>query len=87
LTLAELAVDLGCSERRLQRVFSRRVGLSPKEFLRLCRFQQTIKGMNRQSFETVARTAHENGFYDEAHLARDFKDLVGEGPNRFKKFW
>ena len=69
---------VGLSCRQLERRFLRDVGITPKRFCRIQRFQQVF-----QTIEDGAdwvRAAVECGYYDQAHLIRDCKDFSGEAP-------
>lgn len=79
--VADLADQLGLSARQIERLFDERVGLSPKFFLRVVRFQEVLRGIRHQTNGTTwAVRAAEHGFYDQAHFIRDFKMFVGESP-------
>jgi len=77
--IAALARDLGVSCRQLERRFRDHVGLSPKLFSRMQRFQQVFQAIGEAGPNWV-RAAVECGYYDQAHLIRDFKDFSGETP-------
>lgn len=77
--LRELAGDLGLSVRQLERRFRTAVGLSPKLFCRVQRFANVFQVMGRGSTRWV-EAALAGGYYDQAHLIRDFKDFSGETP-------
>src|SRR6185369_16293025 len=79
LDLASLAGHLGISSRQLERRFERRVGLPPKLFGRMQRFQRVFHQIEdgRPSWVNAAVAC---GYYDQAHLIRDFKDFSGEAP-------
>jgi AraC-like DNA-binding protein len=77
--IAGLARALNLSSRQLERRFKSGVGLSPKLFCRIQRFQQVfhVIGAERPDWVTAAV---ECGYYDQAHLIHDFKDFSGETP-------
>jgi AraC-like DNA-binding protein len=83
----DLLPKLGVSKRSLQRIFQTEVGLSTKELIRIVRFNRTIKEMNGSSIENFAQFALESGYFDQPHMANDFKKLVAESPQIFRKFW
>jgi len=81
--VADLASQLHLSARQVERVFNERVGLSPKVFLRIVRFQEVLGGLRSEAPDAGrpwAEIAVRHGFYDQAHFIRDFKAFVGESP-------
>ncbi len=77
--LAALARELGLSIRQLERRFLAAVGLSPKLFCRIQRFNNVFHKLGQPSCNWV-ETAIACGYYDQAHLIRDCKDLSGNTP-------
>jgi AraC-like DNA-binding protein len=77
--IANLAGGLGVSCRQLERLFLDRVGLTPKRFCRIQRFQNVFQAIGQTGADWV-RVALECGYYDQAHLIRDSKELSGETP-------
>ncbi len=76
-----LTRELGWSERRLQRAFAHEIGLAPKRFARLVRFEALVARVRRGARVRWAEDAQALGFYDEAHLARDVRAFTGLAPN------
>jgi AraC-like DNA-binding protein len=72
------ATRLGVSPRQLERRFKARVGMSPKRFARIRRFQRVFHTMEGGTGWVDAALA--GGYYDQAHLIRDFQDFAGEAP-------
>lgn len=70
---AELARGLHVSPRQLERVFSEGLGLPPKTFSALVRYQMLWNGLLHRRFHSVADAAAALGYSDQAHLAHDFK--------------
>jgi AraC-like DNA-binding protein len=77
--VGRLAADLGISLRQLQRNFLTQIGITPKLFARIRRFQKVFQAIEHGSSSWVD-TAIECGYYDQAHLIRDFRELAGETP-------
>ncbi len=73
--------EFGLSARQLRRLSQLYLGLSPKEFSRVIRFQYLLKAINQSS------GAHPwaEFFYDQAHFIREFKSLSGVTPTDFLK--
>jgi AraC-like DNA-binding protein len=74
-----LARTLGWTRQHLRRVFTAQVGLGPKELARVARLQRAVDWLQR-SGGTVAEAAASLGYFDQAHMARDFRALAGVTP-------
>jgi AraC-like DNA-binding protein len=70
-----LAEASGCPRRWLQRWFAREIGVPPRRYLRLLRFQEALAGLQR-SEESLALQAAEHGFADQAHMTREFRAIA-----------
>lgn len=81
--VGELCHALGLTERGLQRVFSRALGVSPKGFARLVRFQHACAQLRRGSWSSLTEVSLDCGYYDQAHFIGDFKALSGMTPGAF----
>jgi AraC-like DNA-binding protein len=78
--IGELAHAFGCSHRKLIERFEDHVGLTPKLVLRLARFERAIALLRQGSRLKLAELAAAVGYYDEAHLARDFREFASSTP-------
>lgn len=76
-----VAARLGVTARHLRRAFTASVGIGPKEFARTVRLQRAVR-MTATS-KDWARIAAAAGYYDQAHLIADFRDLVGLTPGAY----
>lgn len=74
----EVARDLGVSERQFRRRFRDSVGVTPKLFDRIARFQRALRA--RRSGLSWAATAAECGFTDQAHLIHDVRGFADTSP-------
>jgi AraC-like DNA-binding protein len=81
---AELASLSGWPARRLQRWFAREIGVGPRTYLRLLRFQQTFAALPA-SADSLADHAAAHGFSDQAHMAREFRVLAGAPASRARR--
>jgi AraC-like DNA-binding protein len=79
--VAELARYIGVGERQLERIFAERVGLGPKAFARVARFQALLRRVGDTEVSVPwAALALELGYSDQAHMAREVKRLSGMTP-------
>ena len=82
-SIAELGAGAGLSARRFITVFTAQVGLSPKRFARVRRFQRVLELAHAQPLPDWTRLALECGYYDQAHLVRDFGDFASVSPSAY----
>lgn len=75
-----VAGDLGVSERHLRRVFRDAVGVGPKAFAKLARFDRALRAARADSGAGWATIAAAAGYYDQAHLIAEFRAIAGATP-------
>jgi len=85
-SIAEVSNQTGMSSRRFIQLFSDEVGLTPKLFCRVRRFQKAIKLIHLvrggKEFQW-ADVAAECGYFDQAHFIHDFKAISGINPSSY----
>lgn len=79
VTVADIARRSRVPHRRLQRHFAREIGMPPRSYLRLLRFRSALADIQANA-TTFANTAVALGYADQAHMARDFRNLAGLPP-------
>jgi len=83
LSIDRLTSMTGNSERQLERYFYNEIGLSPKSFSRIIRFQNVLRLATRaRNLTDLALSA---GYYDQAHFSREFTDIAGNCPRNYFK--
>lgn len=80
-----LANQANMSFRSFENKFSRQVGLSPKLYSRIIRFNHALALKMAMPAERWTSIAHACGYYDQMHFIKDFKAFAGETPNTFLK--
>jgi AraC-like DNA-binding protein len=83
LSVRDTASELGISERRLHLVFSEDVGLSPKQWSRVRRFQRALCALYQGADVKWAQLAATCGYADQAHFSRDFRRFSGIDPTTY----
>lgn len=79
--IGDLAADVGWSRQHLAKRFGGEFGLAPKLAARIVRFERARRMLqSTPSFVTIAQVAASCGYYDQAHLDRDFAELAGCAP-------
>lgn len=81
--LPAVAREVGMSERTMQRYFSEYVGVSPKTFARIARFNGVTRLMETEPFLNWQKILLEAGYFDAAHFAHDFKGITGQTPSEY----
>jgi AraC-like DNA-binding protein len=78
--IAECARSIGVSERRLSQVFREQVGISPKTWCRIRRFQTAVRALHNGVDVPWVELALRCGYYDQSHFANDFRAFSGINP-------
>lgn len=84
--VGQVCEKFGLSERTLQRITARRVGLSPKWLVQRRRLHdaaQRLRAGGRVAAVDLARVAADLGYADQAHFTRDFRSVTGLTPGAF----
>jgi AraC-like DNA-binding protein len=79
----ELAQEAGLSRRRFAQVFREQIGLTPKLYCRLQRFQNALKQIAFGASVDWAQLALAAGYCDQAHLVHEFRDFSGLSPSAY----
>lgn len=82
-TVEQLAFEAGISRQHLTRLFRERVGVTPKLYARLARFQSGLAYAGSGAANDWARTALELGYADQSHWIAEFKEFSGLTPHGF----
>lgn len=76
----EVAAEIGWSSRQLEREFRVGVGLSPKAFARIMRFQNLLRLVGEGALREWTSLALEGGYADQPHMVREFREFAGHSP-------
>jgi AraC-like DNA-binding protein len=82
-SIGELAAELGWSHRRLIARFREQIGLAPKAAARVLRFDRAAAALRTADTPRLAELAVRCGYFDQAHLNREFRELAGTTPTGF----
>jgi AraC-like DNA-binding protein len=83
LTVFQCARSVGVSERRLSQVFREEVGMAPKIWCRISRFQLAVCSLHEGVDVPWAELALRCGYYDQSHFANDFRAFSGIDPTTY----
>ncbi len=82
VSVAEICNTLFVTERQLQRIFKKYVGLSPKLYARIIRFSYIFQLVQRQK-KSWLELSHLSGYFDQSHFIKNFKIFSGEDPSAY----
>ncbi len=71
------------SERQFNRRFNNVIGISPKEYIKIIRFNKVLNLFDDNNTENLSSLAHHCGYYDQAHFIKDFKEYTGTTPTDY----
>lgn len=83
IAIEDLCRHIGISTRQLQRLFDEKVGLTPKTFNRIIRFQSIFKELELNPTSNWLALALQCGYYDQAHFIKEFKEFSGMNPTSY----
>jgi AraC-like DNA-binding protein len=83
LDLDRLAAVSGLGRRQMQRRFIAQVGVAPKLYARVVRFDALLSERDARPGRKWTELAHSFGYFDQAHLQRDFHAFAGTAPGGF----
>lgn len=83
-TVAEVTAQVGLSPRRFIQVFSEEVGLTPKLYCRVRRFQEVLGRIRAGARLDWAGLALDCGYFDQAHFGHDFRAFAGMSPTAYQ---
>ncbi|MBN9382148.1 MAG: helix-turn-helix transcriptional regulator [Chitinophagaceae bacterium] len=92
ISVEALSKECHMSRRTMERVFKENVGIPPKEFIRIARFQEVLSRLRQTETavtprESLLRIAFELGYHDHAHLTNEFKQYAGILPSELSRFY
>lgn len=80
LSIAQVSEKVGYSQKHLIKLFKDHVGMTPKGFLKIIRFQKAIMEIAADKKPSWTGIAFESGYYDQAHFINDFREFSGFTP-------
>lgn len=87
ISIKELSRDIGFTEQYIRRKFTENVGFSPKQFSKIVQFQNVIDEFLLCSDTITQDIIYDNGFYDQAHFIKVFKQMTNFTPKQYQQFF
>jgi transcriptional regulator GlxA family with amidase domain len=85
LRVETAAAQAGAGRRHLERLFREEVGVGPKVFARLVRFQAAAARVIGEPEVPLVRVSGESGYFDQSHMIRDFLAFAGSSPDELRR--
>lgn len=85
ISVKALREELQLSERSFERKFKQHIGITPKLFTRISRFQASMELLRQSDYNKLSDIAFENEYADQSHFIRAFKEFAGFSPFQFQK--
>jgi AraC-like DNA-binding protein len=85
--VTSIAAAAGTSERQVERLFGRYLGIPPKTVSRIARFQSALRSLMADPEGSLGETAAAAGYYDQAHFIRDFRLFSGGVPRGYRGYY
>jgi len=80
VSVDQLANSAFLGYRQFKRIFEQYIGMGPKEYCRVIRFQRALHFLHLNPSVEISRLAYECGYYDHSHLVKEFRELTGYAP-------
>ena len=84
-SIKTISDKVGYSQKQVIKLFKEHVGVAPKEFLKVIRFQKAIQLIENHIAVDWTQIAYDCGFYDQSHFIADFKNFSGFTPSEYIK--
>lgn len=85
ISMRDLQEDLQITEKSFERKFKDHVGIPPKLFSGICRYQASLHQLKNNQYNKLSDIAYENDYADQSHFIRSFKKYTGCSPHQFQK--
>lgn len=85
ISIARMNAKIGYSQKHFTDIFRRQIGVTPKSYLKIMRFQKAVRTIDAAKEIDWAAVAAECGFYDQAHFINDFKHFSGFTPEQYSR--
>lgn len=84
-SISQLLKKLNVTERTFQRIFKKYVGVTANEYRRICQHYFAFSQLKSGHFKKLTDVALANGYFDQSHYIRSFKEFTSTTPNEYLK--
>jgi AraC-like DNA-binding protein len=83
INISQMASEACLCRKQFERIFAEHIGISPKQYLKIIRFQFAIFLKQQNANMNLLDLSFESGYYDQSHFINDFKSLSGLTPKQY----
>lgn len=86
ISISTIADTVGLNLKTFQRHFLKHMGCSPVEYRRIYRFRSSLNNkLNGSQIKNLTEITHEEGYYDQSYLIKEFRKITNHNPKDFFK--
>ncbi len=83
--IKQICNDLDIYYKKLERLFQKNIGISPKQYIKVVRFNTLLENLISNDFNKWSDLAYDAGYFDQSHFIKDFNYIIGKNPRVFYK--
>lgn len=83
MNIRQITEKIGYSHRHFVQLFNKFVGISPKQYQRIVRFNKVLESISNGEMISWAQLSLDCGYYDQAHFIKEFKNFSGLNPKEY----
>jgi AraC-like DNA-binding protein len=83
ININQMASEACLCRKQFERIFAEHIGISPKQYLKIIRFQFALFQKQKNFNMSMLDLSYECGYYDQSHFINDFKSLSGLTPRQY----
>ena len=83
INIVQMTSEACLSRKQFERIFAENIGISPKQYLKIIRFQFSIFQKQQNADLNMTELSCESGYFDQSHFTGDFKSLCGLTPKQY----
>ena len=83
ISIPQMASEACLSRKQFERIFSEHIGISPKQYLKIVRFQFVLFLKQQNADLNMTELSCDGGYFDQSHFINDFKSLCGSTPKQY----
>ncbi len=84
LSISKLVEQSKLSRAQFRKRFSEEIGMSPKEYSKIIRFQEVSNQLKNRKKQKLSDIAYDCGYFDQSHFVHDFRSITGVSPKHFR---